>query len=44
MGKIPILKPEEVIRVLKKLGFEKETQKGSHIKFEHNDGRRTTVP
>ncbi len=44
MGKIPILKPQEVIRILKKLGFEEVRQKGSHIQFKHKDGRMTTVP
>ena len=44
MGKVPILKPQEVIKVLKKLGFEEVRQKGSHIQFKHNDGRMTTVP
>jgi len=44
MGKVPILKPQEVIKVLKKLGFEEVRQKGSHIQFKHKDGRMTTVP
>ncbi|MBZ0203606.1 MAG: type II toxin-antitoxin system HicA family toxin [Ignavibacteria bacterium] len=33
MPKVPVLKPKEVIRVLKKLGFEEERSKGSHVQF-----------
>jgi predicted RNA binding protein YcfA (HicA-like mRNA interferase family) len=42
--KIPVLKPKEVIKVLKKLGFEEIRQKGSHKYFRHPDGRATVVP
>ena len=44
MGKIPILKPQEVVRILKNLGFVEVRQKGSHKQFRHQDGRATTVP
>jgi predicted RNA binding protein YcfA (HicA-like mRNA interferase family) len=44
MGNIPVLSPEEVVRLLKSLGFELVRQKGSHQQFRHADGRRTTVP
>jgi len=44
MGKIPVLKPGEVVRILKQLGFEEVRQKGSHKQFRHPDGRFTTVP
>ena len=30
MGKIPILKPQEVVRILNNLGFVEVRQKGSH--------------
>ena len=33
MPKLPILRPKEVIKVLKKLGFEEERSKGSHVQF-----------
>jgi len=36
-------KPEHIIRVLKKLGFVKIRQSGSHAVFRHSDGRWTTV-
>ena len=44
MGNIPILKPREVVRILKSLGFVQVRQKGSHKQFRHEDGRATTVP
>ena len=44
MGQIPILKPREVMRILKNLDFELVRQKGSHCQFRHADGRGTTVP
>ena len=44
MPKLKPLKPEQVARALKKLGFEKIRQSGSHIVLRHPDGRWTTVP
>ncbi|MEH1896847.1 MAG: type II toxin-antitoxin system HicA family toxin [Nostoc sp.] len=44
MSKIPILKPQEVIRILESLGFVEVRQKGSHKQFRHEDGRGTTIP
>jgi predicted RNA binding protein YcfA (HicA-like mRNA interferase family) len=44
MSKIPILKPQEVVRILNNLGFIEVRQKGSHKQFRHQDGRGTTVP
>lgn len=44
MGRLPILKPREVIGILKNLEFELVRQKGSHCQFKHSDGRQTTVP
>ena len=43
-GKIPVLKPQEVINILVSFGFVKVRQKGSHQQFRHEDGRGTTVP
>ena len=34
----------EVIKILKKIGFELKRQEGSHMFFEHEDGRTTTIP
>jgi predicted RNA binding protein YcfA (HicA-like mRNA interferase family) len=44
MPKYPVLKPQEIIKVLNLLGFVEVRQKGSHKQFNHTDGRRTTVP
>ena len=44
MPKIPVLKPEEVLRALKNLGFNEVRQKGSHKVLKHQDGRITVVP
>ena len=44
MPKIPVLKPEEVLRALKNLGFKEVRQKGSHKILKHKDGRITVVP
>jgi len=44
MGKVPVLKPKEVISILMQLGFQEVRQRGSHKQFRHTDGRATTVP
>ena len=44
MGKVPVLKPREVIAILEGLGFAEVRQRGSHKQFRHPDGRSTTVP
>jgi len=44
MPKLPLIKDRELIRVLKKLGFFENPERGtSHLVFAHRDGRRTTV-
>ncbi|RLA87384.1 MAG: hypothetical protein DRG40_00525 [Deltaproteobacteria bacterium] len=42
MGKYPILKPDEVVKILKTLGFKEVRQRGAHKQFRHADGRCTT--
>jgi predicted RNA binding protein YcfA (HicA-like mRNA interferase family) len=43
--KLPILRSEELIKALKKMGFFcSRKSKGSHFRYKHTDGRRTTVP
>ena len=44
MGSLPVLKPTEVIAILKKIGFQEVRQRGSHKQFRHPNGRCTTVP
>ncbi|MBI4337641.1 MAG: type II toxin-antitoxin system HicA family toxin [Chloroflexi bacterium] len=36
--------PEDVTRVLERLGFVPVRQSGSHAVYHHDDGRWTTVP
>lgn len=44
MGNVPVLKPQEVMRILKAMGFVNVRQRGSHVQYRHTDGRCTTVP
>lgn len=44
MSKYPVLKPREVVNILKSLNFQEVRQRGSHKQFRHNDGRATTIP
>ena len=39
-----MLKPQEVVALLERLGFVQVRQRGSHRQFRHPDGRQTTVP
>ncbi len=44
MAKLPLLTAREIAKILDKLGFKFKRQKGSHMFFEHEDGRTTVVP
>jgi predicted RNA binding protein YcfA (HicA-like mRNA interferase family) len=44
MTRLPILKADQIIKVLTRAGFVVARQKGSHVRFKHEDGRVTTVP
>ncbi|MDP2950745.1 MAG: type II toxin-antitoxin system HicA family toxin [Chloroflexota bacterium] len=44
MSKLRPAKPDEVQRVLGRLGFQLIRQSGSHAVYRHPDGRWTTVP
>ena len=44
MPKLPALTGNEVINVLKKVGFQVMRQKGSHVRMQHEDGRVVTIP
>lgn len=44
MTKLPILSPQDMEKLLQKIGFSKIRQKGSHAFFCHSDGRATVVP
>lgn len=42
--KLPMLKARDIVRVLSLLRFRAVRQKGSHLFFQHPDGRTTLVP
>jgi predicted RNA binding protein YcfA (HicA-like mRNA interferase family) len=44
MTDIPTISFRILIQKVKRLGFEPVRQKGSHIRFVHPDGRKTTIP
>lgn len=44
MAKLPLLTAREISKILQKLGFEFKRQQGSHMFFEHSDGRTTVIP
>lgn len=44
MPQIPSVKPRELVRALKKLGFAEYRQRGtSHLVMVHSDGRRAVI-
>lgn len=44
MARLPRISGKELCNIIEKLGFKKVYGKGSHVKFQHIDGRRTVVP
>lgn len=44
MPKLPQLTANELVKIIKKIGFEFVRQRGSHMFFKHSDGRTTTIP
>ena len=44
MPKLVPVKPEKILKAVKKLGFQPIHVKGSHHIFKHADGRRISVP
>ncbi|OGE32722.1 hypothetical protein A3J19_03530 [Candidatus Daviesbacteria bacterium RIFCSPLOWO2_02_FULL_41_8] len=44
MPKLSPIRGKELISILEKQGFKQVHQKGSHVRLEHFDGRKTTVP
>ena len=44
MTETPVLTARQLIRALRRLGFVQTRSRGSHRRFEHPDGRKTTVP
>ena len=44
MSNFPSVKAKDFIKVVEKLGFYFDRQKGSHSIYKHNDGRRVVIP
>lgn len=44
MAKLPRLTGKELAKIIEKLGFKSIRQVGSHLVYEHPDGRKTTIP
>ena len=42
---LPVLSSREIIKILEKIGFQNTRRsKGSHFRYAHPDGRKTTIP
>ncbi len=44
MSKLPLIKANDLLKFLEKLGFKPVRMKGSHIRLKADDGRTTTIP
>ncbi len=44
MPPLPVIDAKTFIKFLESLGFYFVRQKGSHVRYKHNDGRAVTVP
>ena len=44
MPKLPVVSGSQLVKALHKIGFAKISQKGSHIKMHHPDGRIAIIP
>ena len=44
MPKLSPINPRKLTRILKKKGVKAVRQKGSHLRLEHSDGRKTSIP
>ncbi len=44
MSSTPVVTARVLMKVLRKLGFVEIRSRGSHRRFTHPDGRKTTVP
>jgi len=44
MPKLSPIRGKDLISILESQGFVKIHQKGSHVRLQHPDGRKTTVP
>jgi len=44
MPKLSPFSSRKLVKILVKEGFLKVRQRGSHLRLEHSDGRKTTIP
>ena len=44
MPKLPRLTARELIKIVTKMGFQFDRQRGSHMFYRHPDGRITVIP
>ena len=44
MPKLPVISGRQLVKALNKLGFSQISQKGSHVKMQHPDGRVAIIP
>lgn len=44
MPKLSPIRAKDLTSILEKQGFQLIRQKGSHLRLEHPDGRKTTIP
>lgn len=44
MSPTPVITARALMKALRHLGFTETRSRGSHRRFEHPDGRKTTVP
>ena len=42
--KLPVMKPEELVKLLEKQGWQKISQKGSHLKMRSESGDTLIIP
>lgn len=41
---LPLISGKKLCKIAEKLGFFRVRQNGSHIRYVHPDGRKTTIP
>ena len=44
MPKLPVVSGRDLVKVFKKIGFVFVSQRGTHIKMRHPDGRTVIIP
>jgi len=44
MSRLTPIRPQKLEKILFQLGFQRIRQKGSHVFYQHPDGRYTTIP